>query len=157
MDYGNKVDDKHYSSCTPKSVSPLHVPPPEPVNDVELMPPIVVPLTDGRERMLNDQVNTAEVDMFTQEIYFDTLLDMDNEFDVYNGGSDIMIFGQQTFSTNDPTVSYVEPSQGSTEQHGHHLLYTHTSGADVNVYVSETEDDGISVSDDRFLEQFLQA
>ena len=127
---------------------------PETVNDVELLPLIVVPLTDNRSKLSNDQVGTAKVDVFTQEIYFDALSAIDNEFDIYNDGSDIITFGQQTFSTHDPTVAYVELPQRLIEFHGHHRLYTHTSGADVHVYVSETEDDGIPVSDDRFWGNF---
>ena len=67
-----------------------------------------------------------------------------------------MTFGQQTFSTNDPTVSYDDLPQGSTKQHGHHCLYTHTSGTDVHVYVSESEDDGIPPSNDQFWSNFFK-
>ena len=59
--------------------------------------------------MSNEQVNTAKIGLFTQEIYFDALLYMENDFNLYDDGSDIMVFGQQTFSSNDPTVSNVEP------------------------------------------------
>ena len=117
--------NNHYSSRTPKPVGPIHVPPLQPVNDAELIPPSVVPLTNGRDEILTKQVNTAEVDVFTQDLYFDTLQEINNEYDVYDDGFNIMTFGQQTFSTNDPTVSYNDPSQGSIQQHGHHHLYTY--------------------------------
>ena len=86
--------NKHSSSCTPRPVSPIHISPPKTVNDVKLLPLIVVPLTDDRDRMSNELVNTAEVDVFTQEIYLDALHDIDNAFDLYGDGSDIMAFGQ---------------------------------------------------------------
>ena len=118
------------------------------------MPPIVVPLTNGREEISNEQVNTAEVDVLTQDIYFDSLQNWDTHINT-SDGFNILTFGQHTFSTEDPTVYYDQPSQGLFEQHGHHRLYTHTSGANVHVYVSESDDDGSLVSDHRFWSNFF--
>ena len=76
------------------------------------MPPIVVQLTKGRDKMSTEQVKTAEVDVFTKKLYVDILQQINSEYNVYDDGSDIMTFGQQSFSTNNPTMSYDDPSQG---------------------------------------------
>ena len=149
-----KRTNKHYSSHTPRPVNRFPPPLPVAVSDVELMPPIVVPLTNGREEVSNEQVNTAEVDVFTQDIYFDSLQNWDTHINT-SDGSDILTFGQHTFSTDNPSVYFDQPSQGSIEQHGHHQLYTHTSGADIHVYMSESDDDGYLVSDHRFWSNFF--
>ena len=99
-----------YSLCTLNSVRPIHVSPPQPLNDVILMPLIVAQLKDERDKMLNKQVNTVEINVFTQEFYFDTLQEINKEYDVYDDGSNIITFGLHTFSMNDLTVSYVDPS-----------------------------------------------
>ena len=69
------------------------------------MPPIVIPLTDGCNKLSVNQVGTAEVDVFTQDLYFDALSTINNDLDVYGDGSDIITFGQQTFSTQDSTTA----------------------------------------------------
>ena len=112
--------NKQYSSRMLRPVSSIPLTSPKTINDVELLPPIVVPLTDGCNDLSNEQVGTAKVDVFTQEIYFDALSTIDNEFDIYNDGLNIVTFGQQTFSTHDPTVTYVAPPQDLIESHGHH-------------------------------------
>ena len=101
--------NKHYSSQSPQPVVSFCPSIPAVVNDVELFPPIVIPLTDGRNKLSDNQVGTAEVDVFTQAIYFDALSTINNDFDIYNDGLDIVTFGQQSFSTQDPTTTYVAP------------------------------------------------
>lgn len=94
-------------------------------------------------------VNTVEIDVFTYDIYFDTLQEVGDKYYIYDDGLGIMMFGQQAFSTSDPTTSYVVLLQGTTKQPGQHQLYRHKLGADIhNMYVFESENDGTLTSDD---------
>ena len=136
---------------------PVNIIPPQlpaVVNDVELMPPIVVPLTNGREESRMNSSTQLKL-MFSLRIFILTLFQNWDTHINTSDGSDIMIFGQHTFSTEDPTVYYDQPLQGSFEQHGHHQLYAHTSGADVHVYVSESDNDSSLVSDHQFWSNFF--
>lgn len=73
---------------------------------------------------------------------------MDNKYDIYHDGSDIVTFRQQTFYTNDCMVFYVSLLKGMIKQYGYNRLYKYTPGTYIHVHISETEDNGTLTRDD---------
>ena len=113
--------------------------------------------------MSTSNLNSAQRDVLTDDIYFDSLEDLHSPLDQFNANvTDIVQFGDYTFCTSDPTLPYIEPGEGdpilhgTNDQPGHQAWYRHTSGSEINVFVTETEDDGSLPSDHSFWRNFMQ-
>ena len=62
--------------------------------------------------------------------------------------------GYYTFSVKDPSSPFFIPDEGTAKTHGERI-YCHVSGADIKVFVMESEDDGSLPSDHAFWKSYF--
>ena len=96
-------------------------------------------LDDTNINLLLSQYDSVLQDDVNGELYFDALDNIDSDLDKHPGR--YINVGEFTCSDNDPLSICWGPDQCSAHVHGEHI-YWYISGADVPVFVNESEDYG---------------
>ena len=87
---------------------------------------VTIPLIDIQHELTKANLNPAQIDVLTDDLYFDSHEDFQSPLDLYNANvTDIVNFGNFTFCTSDPTSPYIAPDEddhllyGTNHQHRH--------------------------------------
>ena len=96
-------------------------------------------LDDTNRNFLPSQYDSVLQDDINWELYSDALDNIDSDLDKHPGIYTKV--GEFTFSDNYPLFIYWDPYQCSAHVHGERI-YQYISGADLPVFVNDSEDDG---------------
>ena len=109
--------------------------------------PCSFPLTSSSAVLLPSQYDSVLQDDVNGELYFDALEDIDPDLSKHLGH--YVNIGDFTFSNDNPLSVFWDPDQGSSDLHGERI-YRHMLGADICVFVTKSEDDGLHPYDHTF-------